>query len=222
VKSRKSAKVSSKSRRADRHRESLRGAIRAFETLEDRKLMTASPWSDGMYYPPIGKYTAFLPPSITASQYAARSNQQYGGSSNSSGLNGEGLQPFISMLESEPNNLISQANYINLGTSPDKSDGATVAGILTSPTTPGGTFIPDVDYYAFDLRAGDIVDARLNAQLGRVFDLSIMDANRREIIATQARTPNVYPIGSPLNVDHACPTPSDGIAAGGYQANDFP
>jgi hypothetical protein len=201
VKSRKSAKVSSKSRRADRHRESLRGALRAFETLEDRKLMTVSPWSDGMYYPPIGKYTAFLPPSITAAQYASRSDQQYGGgSSNSSGLNGEGLQPFINTLESEPNNQISQADYLNLGTSPDKSDGATVTGVLTSPTIPGGSFVPDVDYYAFDLRAGDIVDARLAAQPGRVFDLSIMDANRTEIIATRGRTPNVYPLSSPLNV----------------------
>ena len=100
MKSRKSAKVSKKSKRADLQRKSLRGAMRTFETLEDRKLLTVAPWSDGLYYPPIGRATAILPASISPAQYAAISEQQFGGSSsNGGGLQGEGLQPFINAVE---------------------------------------------------------------------------------------------------------------------------
>ncbi len=197
MKSRKSAKVSKKSQRADLQRKALRGAMRTFETLEDRKLLAVAPWSDGLYYPPIGKATAYLPPSITSAQYAAISNQQYG--SNGSGnnaLNGEGLQPFISAPETEPNSVVSQADYINLGTSADKSDGANISGALSTL---------DVDYFVFDLRAGDVFDARINGPLGQVFDLSIMDANRQELIGTQTNSTGVYPAGSPLDVSAFSP-----------------
>ncbi len=207
MKSRKSAKLSKKSQRADRYRKSMSRTGHTFETLEERKLLTVTPWSDGFYYPPIGKATAYLPPSITSSQYAAISNQQYGGGGSNGGsvLNGEGLQPFINTSEAEPNNVVAQANYINLGTSPDKSDGATIVGSLTQPTLPGGPFVPDADYFAFDLRAGDIFDARVNGPAARVFDLSIMDANRKELIGTNVSAQGVYPLSSPLNVSSFAP-----------------
>ena len=221
MKSRKPAKVSKKSQRADRQRKSLRESLRSFETLEDRKLLTVAPWSDGLYYPPIGTSTAYLSPSVSPAQYAAISALQYGGGGSSSGgsssggsssggnssgrntMYGEGTQPYLNGMEAEPNDSYSQANFVNLGTTASQSASATIIGSLTT-ATPNGNYVRDTDWYAFDLRAGDIFDARINGPLPAIFDLSILDANRKEVIGNDTTTGflgiSPYPIGSPLDV----------------------
>lgn len=202
MKSRKTSKASKKSQRADRSRKSLRGTMRSFEILEDRKLLAVAPWSDGMFYPPIGVSTALLPPSMSVAQYAAISAQQYGSQQggNSRAMSGEGIQPFINTNEVEPNNVYSQASFVNLGTLDSQSDGVAVTGNLTAPTIPGQPYVRDTDWFAFDLRAGDVFDGRINGPLAATFDLSILDANRREVAGNTRSAVGVYPIDSPLNV----------------------
>ena len=169
------------------------------EQLEDRKLMTVIPWSDGMYYPPIGKYTAYLPPSITSQQYAAISDQQFG-SANGRNLAGEGSggsTGFVTVSEVEPNNIRGQAQVLPLGTTSGQNQRVTVVANLPVPR-PGVN--GDEDYFAFDLRAGDILDASVTAVIGRVFDLSIVDANNREMIGNDGPVGGGYPAVSPLTV----------------------
>ncbi len=210
MKSRKPAKASSQTRRADRYRKQLRSSLRSFETLEERRLLTVAPWSNGMYYPPIGASTAFLAPGTSAAQYAAISSQQYGGVSPAhSQLQGEGIQPFINTTEAEPNDVYSQATYVNLGTLDSKSDGVAIVGSLSAPVIPGTPFKADTDYFAFDLRAGDIFDAQVKGLPASIFDLSILDANRQEVIGNDGPTGFLgrsnYPLGSPLDVTASNP-----------------
>ncbi len=201
MKSRKPAKVSKKSQRADRNRKSLRGALRTFETLEDRKLLTVAPWSDGLYYPPTLVSTGVLPAGASIADIKAISAVQYGHSAPPSGMSGEGTQPYINALEVEPNNNASQAQFINLGTGPGQSDGVTIVGTLPLPSASPGLGL-DEDYYAFDLRIGDIFDARVDGTLNALFDLSIQNASRQEVFGTSLSTSGLglYPANSPLNV----------------------
>lgn len=202
MKSRKPSKASKKSQRADRSRKSLRGTLRSFETLEERRLLAVAPWSDGMFYPPIGVSTALLPPSLSVAEYSAISAQQYGSQQGggSRSMSGEGQQPFINTMEVEPNNVYSQANFVNLGTLASQSDGVAITANLTAPTIPGQPYVRDTDWFAFDLRAGDVFDARINGPLAATFDLSILDVNRREVAGNTGPTLPAYPIDSPLNV----------------------
>ncbi len=205
MKSRKSAKANQKSLRADRSRKALRNTVRAFETLEDRKLMTVTPWSDGYFYPPLLVHTG-TPVGRTAAEVRAISAIQFApAGSNSGGLNGEGLQPFINVGEIEPNNNASQAQFINLGTGAAQSSGAAIVGRLATPVLPGQSI--DEDYFAFDLKAGDIFDARVNGPIGIVFDLSIQNSNRVEVFGTRASNSaiGVYPLSSPINVTATVP-----------------
>lgn len=199
MKSRKSAKVSKKSTRADLHRKSLRGALRSFETLEDRKLLAATPWSDGLYYPPIAAYTGRLTPGMTANQYLQRAEatfSQLGGV----GLAGEGAPgaPFAG-TDTEPNNTPAQAQLIPLGTQNGQSIRATITGTTTNTL--------DYDFYAVDLRAGDILDGQITAATG-LWDLSIRNASNQEVAGTNAPIRPVpqqildpYPNVSPLSRD---------------------
>jgi large repetitive protein len=161
------------------------------EALEDRRLMV----SDALYYPPIGRMTAFLPPTITAQQYAQRSIAQYGdGGVPLSEGGGEGGGPF-STTEVEPNNILGQAHLLPLGTLPSQNNVVTVAGqaFINIATN---TF--DEDYFAVDLRAGDILDVALSS--GRTgWDVSVLDSAGNEVMGSVAN-PSIlgYPPSSPL------------------------
>ncbi|MCY2983939.1 MAG: Ig-like domain-containing protein [Planctomycetota bacterium] len=161
------------------------------ESLEDRRLMVA----DALYYPPIGRFTAFLPPTITAQQYAQRSVAQYGdGGVPISDGGGEGNAPF-STTELEPNNVPTQAQLLPLGTLPSQSSVVTVSGQAFSNVR---TNTYDEDYFAVDLRAGDIVDAALSSSRTG-WDVSLFDSAGNEVMGSVAN-PSVlgYPPSSPL------------------------
>jgi len=159
------------------------------ETLEQRQLLAG----DGFFYPPIGLHTAWLPPSLSYQEYAARSAAQASGGSTRGGLGaGEGSQGFLTAAESEPNNTTATANFLPLGTRSSEYERIAVGGILTAPI--GG--VGDEDYFAFNLRAGDIFDASVVGSLASgVFDLSILRANRQEIIGNNTTlAPGTYPV----------------------------
>ncbi|GIW99775.1 MAG: adhesin [Pirellulaceae bacterium] len=189
----------SKQRLADRGRSKLKKVLRSFETLEDRRLLAVSPWSDGMYYPPIGTKTAYLPPSVSLQQYASISQAQYGGAGFGSQMVGEGTLGFTTVSEAEPNNVLSSAHAINLGTGPNQNNGVAIVGTLATSFAGVG----DEDYFAFDLKAGDIIDAVAVANITSQLDLAFYDSAGREIIANQQPVGAGYPLADAPNVPNS-------------------
>lgn len=192
MKSRKAQKRSSSTpRKADFRKGVKLDGIGAIEKLEDRRLMTVEPWSDGMYYPPIGRYAAYLPPSLSYEQYTAISKIQFGDQMQSRST-GEGAGTFTSVTEREPNNQFFNAQLVPLGNGPGQSTGVDVIGSL--PRIGGGL---DEDVFAFDLKAGDIVDARVTG-VNPTFDVSILNGSGVELAGNQTRIGFGYPVKSPL------------------------
>lgn len=166
------------------------------EQLEDRRLMAIVPYSDGFYYPPIGKYTAYLPPSLSAQTYAERSNATNGSGSSPVSGSGETNTNFANLAEQEPNNTFATAQVLPLGNLTTLNSHVRVSGTMPIPTI--GVF-GDEDYYAFDLKAGDIFDATiLTSAAASQFDLGIYDANFREVIGNRQPIVGAYPTNSPL------------------------
>lgn len=167
------------------------------EQLEDRRLMTVAP-INGMYYPPIGLHTAWLSPNVPREVYAQRSAVQYGSGVSGGGVgtgNGESGTSF-STVEAEPNNTPAQAQLLPLGTTPGRHQTVTVTGRL--PLTNG---IRDVDYFAFDAIAGDIITVKLTSPATPTpFDVSIVTANDSPIIgARNNQLGGISPPTSPLS-----------------------
>ena len=163
------------------------------EALEDRRLMVTD--IDGLYYPPIGRVTAYLPPTLTHAQYTQRLIQQYGNAGlPPSSPGGEGDAPF-NTTEIEPNNILTQAQLLPLGTLPSQSSVVNVGGQAFNNIA-NNTF--DEDFFAVDLRAGDIVDAAVTAGFGG-WDLSLLDASGNEVIGSRVNATSLYfPPTSPL------------------------
>ncbi|MCC6511851.1 MAG: cadherin-like domain-containing protein [Pirellulaceae bacterium] len=184
---------SSKSSQAAIRKALKRGARRAFETLEDRRVMTVEAWSDGFYYPPDAIQRTLLPPTISAEQFDAISKVQFADSIVRTRGTGEGTQGATSLSEVEPNSQRFQAQFLPLGTGSAQFNNVSVLGTLPAVA---GVF--DEDYYAFDLKAGDILDASLNATRPN-FDLSILDSAGVEIAVTLLPVgAATYPVSSPL------------------------
>ncbi len=128
MKSRKALKRSSPTRKAS-IRQALKHGTRTFESLEDRRLMTVQPWSDGMYYPPIGASTAWLPTNLSVQQYKAISQVQYANAGGSA-LGGEGSQGATTIREAEPNSRIATAQFFPLGNGDTEYNQVAVIGTL--------------------------------------------------------------------------------------------
>ncbi len=135
------------------------------ESLEDRRLMASVPYTDGKYYPQIGKYTGFLPSDLSPAEYARRADLTSGfvGSSGSTS-SGEGISAegagggAFTAIEIENNDLLSRAQVLPLGTEAGKYQIVNLTG-----TSSNSLNQYDEDYYAIDLRKGDIFDVSLRA-----------------------------------------------------------
>lgn len=165
---------------------------------------------NGFYYPPIGNSTAFLGNDITHSEYRALSELQYGGSGfNSGGSAPEGAQGFTSSSETEPNNRRSDADFINVGTADSSNFGVAVSGTL-NPTNGVG----DEDYFIANLQAGDIFDVVVEGAQNASFDITLLDANGRQVLGNTLPVAGAYPTVSPLtqtgNANFAVVIPSTG------------
>jgi len=132
---------------------------------------------------------------------------------------GEANNP-INLSEVEPNNIFSRAQLLPLSSS--------------QPVNLSGTFanVSDVDYIAFDLKKGDILDTRLVAVTGSRPTVGLYDAAGNELLFTEGvfLGGRAYPATSPLYEDGNVTLPyvidtdgryymriSDGI--GGYSMN---
>ncbi len=180
-------------------RSQLKSSLRrpVVETLEDRRLMAATPYTDGLYYPTLGKYAGrpnFLG-GVSGAEYARRSDltNGLGGADVNSGPEGLGTATLLSAIEIEPNATIRTAQLLPLGTAPGNNQVITVAGTMTALPN-----VFDEDYYAVDLRAGDIIDAQISTAFG-VYDLSLNDAIGNPIAVAQLPTVGYYPPSSPLS-----------------------
>ncbi len=105
----------------------------------------------------------------------------------------------VNVLEAEPNNGFQQAQLL-----PFTNNTAVVAtGISTNAL--------DDEYYAMDLKAGDIIDARLQSSFAAIVSqpfLILYNSSRRELIASQWQ-----PFG-PGNLPRTSPLTGGGTAAG--------
>ncbi|GAB5401791.1 MAG: Ig-like domain-containing protein [Aureliella sp.] len=176
------------------------------ETLERRELLAGDlvPYSDGLYYPETALHTAVLR-DVTPAEFMRRHEATSSGSSSSGGTaSGEdatsGAATTVSELE--PNDSFSRAQLIPLGAVDGKFPIVNVVGQITSPSVPGFGQTFDEDWYAADLKAGDIIDVRLDGQPGinaLPYEVTLMDSSRTEIAGRN--TPEdgaVYPPVSPL------------------------
>ncbi|MGN6545779.1 MAG: Ig-like domain-containing protein, partial [Aureliella sp.] len=198
MKSRKAQKRSSLTSRQAVMRKLL-GRVRygAMEQLESRQLMTAQPWSDGFYYPKDAVYTAWLPKTISYQEFANRAAATSGEGNGTGAISAEGAGTTSAVTEVEPNNRLQDAQFLNLGTAPGKDSAINVIGAL--PVNPAPFGRQDEDYFAFDLRAGDVLDAQIITGSATRFDVSIMDATGAEVIANNQSIPQgIYPPSSPL------------------------
>lgn len=168
----------------------MRNNLRAFETLEDRRLLAAQPWDDGLYYPPTAVMTSRL--NIPVEEYMRRSAESWGSSDGGIGGgrgDGAGGAARVMATDIESNNTFRTAQLIGIGTLPGQSQGATIVGATT---------LADFDYYAMDLRAGDIFDTSISSGVA-TWDLSLRDARDKEVAGTNTFVPaGLYPSASPL------------------------
>ena len=124
---------------------------RQIEILERRELMTAnfSPRVNtilaSMYFTDQAAYEA-------QGQKLSLAFSGSTGAGGNGGAAGESNAP-VNATEVEPNNIRATANFLPLGSLPSQSAVVNVAGQMQN--------IFDEDYYAFDLRKGDLLDARL-------------------------------------------------------------
>ncbi len=177
--------------------------------------MAILPDANGLFYPPIGKYTADLPSYLSPAEYARRSDAQYGnhsnGGSGGGSAGGENTTPFVT-TESEPNNDVNRANFIPLGTGPSNNSTVTIGGTLNTNLAQNRF---DVDYYAADLRAGDIINVELSTNFA-LFDVSMWNTSGVELIGTTSNQLfGIVPSSSPLSnvgpaVSFATIIPADG------------
>ena len=128
------------------------------------------------------------------------------------------------------NDSIQTAQLLPLGTGPGQRNTIDVTGSLP-PASPGtgltGSLPDDIDYYAVDLRAGDILDT---SGIGSIGGVDIFFANGRRWFAFEDNQAILYPANSPLmtvgNAVAAQVVPSDGryyirLANSGLSASSY-
>lgn len=173
--------------------------------------MATVPFTDGLYYPQAGKLTAFTVPGMSMAEYSRRADLSFAGTiSGDSGFSEpEGLAgSSLSIVEIENNDLVRTAQPIPLGTIGGKFQLINVAGTMTNNVN-----LFDEDYYALDLRAGDIVDVRLTAAgLQNIpYDVSLNDSAGNLVFLNP--TPVALP-GTP-NFPYSAQSP---LSSGGTQS----
>ena len=161
---------------------------RLFELLERRELMA------GDFSPSVESLLSRMY-FRNEEAYTRAGTVMSGGGTGSTGStggigSGESNNP-LSISELEPNNFVARAQLLPLSAS--------------QPVNVSGTFssLIDEDYFALDLKKGDILDTRLVGVAGTRPSLVLLDANTQELLFAQGRFLNgtAYPPSSPLYKD---------------------
>lgn len=167
---------------------------RLFERLENRELMVGdfAPWIESqlarMYFRGESAYTR------AGNQIANGGSSSTGGSSTPG--SGEMNNP-LAISEREVNNFVSSAQLLPLSS----SQPVNVSGIFST--------LLDEDYFALDLKKGDILDARLVGVPGSRPTLALLDSGTQELLFAQGRFLNgtAFPPSSPLYTDGSTTLP---------------
>ncbi|MEM0925790.1 MAG: hypothetical protein AAGJ83_07115, partial [Planctomycetota bacterium] len=93
------------------------------------------------------------------------------------------------------NNSINTAELLPLGTLPGQEDTIDLRGEMVFDVSPQGTITQDNDFYAVDLRAGDILDISLS---GAGASFAVLYGNGQLWWGTSTNTAIFRPAGSPL------------------------
>ena len=167
-------------------KQSKRG--RVFETLERRELMAND------FSPAVEGYLSRMRLDGPASYQEAgqKMSSLLGGGSSTGGGTGAGeANTPINLSEIESNDFVAQAQLIPVSSN--------------QWVNVNGTFrtLSDEDYYAFDLKKGDILDTRLVAATGTRPTLALYDSQGRELQFAQGRFLGglAFPTTSPLYKD---------------------
>ena len=140
------------------------------ETLEKRELLAAD---FGYASGPIGFYA-----NAAGYQLAQERIAQEAGSSGSgatSAVAEGGVNDVVNVAEVEPNQGFYNPQVIPLNNNFGVNISGTSSGIL------------DEDWYAFDLKAGDIIDVKLNSNIGSIINqpmLSLYNSSNREMVSS--------------------------------------
>ena len=162
---------------------------RLFELLERRELMA------GDFSPSVESLLSRMYFRNEEAYTRAGTVMSGGGTSGSTGGtggigSGESNNP-LAISELEPNNFVARAQLLPLSAS--------------QPVNVSGTFttLTDEDYFALDLRKGDILDTRLVGVPGTRPTLALLDANTQELHFAQGRFlgGTAFPPSSPLYKD---------------------
>ena len=161
---------------------------RLFELLERRELMA------GDFSPSVESLLSRMYFRNEEAYTRAGTVMSGGGSGSTGGTGGIGSGETnnpLAISEFEPNNFFAGAQLLPLSAS--------------QPVNVSGTFSSDIDedYFAMDLRKGDILDTRLVGVPGTRPTLALLDAGSQELHFAQGRFlgGNAFPPSSPLYKD---------------------
>jgi hypothetical protein len=161
---------------------------RLFELLERRELMA------GDFSPSVESLLSRMYFRNEEAYTRAGTVMSGGGTGSTGGTGGIGSGETnnpLAISELEPNGFVARAQLLPLSAS--------------QPVNVSGTFAlsTDEDYFALDLRKGDILDARLVGVPGSRPTLALLDANTQELLLAQGRFlgGTIYPPSSPLYRD---------------------
>ncbi len=174
-------------------KQSLRKGL--LEKLEDRNLM-ASDWNPALMSG-AGFFKNEAARVSTINYVASQGTNAGTGAMNPEG----GPSTSTTVSEAEPNNSFNQAQSIPLST----SNTVTVIGNNTSAL--------DEDWVSFSLNAGDIFDARLNANASAITPLiSLYNSSNFELISKNSTPTGNYPTSSPLTGSISAPVGNAGLS----------
>lgn len=168
------------------------------ETLEPRQLL-AGDWG----YEAVRTTGVFLNAESRAAglEYLAqKAGGGSGGQGNFAGPEG-GASDIINLSEIEPNTSFGSAQLVPL----QGNLGVNIVGGIAN--------VSDVDWFAFDLEAGDILDGRLSGGASSIANLpllSLHDATGRELVASQGLP--TAPADSPLTGSPSAPSSLGDVA----------
>jgi large repetitive protein len=177
------------------------------EQLEDRRLMTVTPLPQTAAALSKILFNGQASYDQAVSWYNARFSSLSGSTGSEGSSDPEGQSHgALNIVEIEPNSSRLSAQYVNLGTNAGKSDIVNIAGSVLT--------IGEEDYFSFDLRKGDILDARLNLiSVGTTgLIMSLADANGRELFVSTGNNNIPDPITNLSAVNSTSPRFIDGAA----------
>jgi len=174
------------------------------ESLEKRELLSAD-WNPALVAA-TGRFASMEDRAIALQQIQSLASGNGSGSHSWNGAGGGGLiaegsasTGLFTVAEVEPNNVRLSAQHIPLGN---------LTGQFTSVNVSGAHSGTDIDWYSFDLQAGDIIDVNVSRTTPSAVTplLTLYNGSGIELASTRGTFPaTLFPSNSPLATNAAAP-----------------